>query len=111
MIPGLILLVRWSIAAPVLAGSDKGVFESLRISWLETEGCFWPIFAASLAVYAPSTLVALVEATVGIEIAGPLPDTILINFVANAVLVTGWYLELAMFALILKLDPLRDVFE
>lgn len=111
VIPGLILLVRWSLASPVLVGSDKSVFESLRISWLETEGYFWPIFAASLAVYAPSALVGLAEATIGIEVAGPLADTIAVNLVGNAVLVTGWYLELAMFVVILEPDPLTEVFE
>ena len=111
VIPGLILLVRWSLAGPVLVGSDKGVFESLRISWLETDGYFWPIFAALLAVNAPSLLLGLAEATIGIEVAGPLADTILINLVAYAALITSWYLTLAMFTVILEPDPLTEVFE
>lgn len=51
IIPGLILMVRWSAASGFLIGARKGVTESLGDSWEATRGHGWPIFFAGLVVF------------------------------------------------------------
>ena len=111
LVPGIILAVRWSLAGPVLVGSDKGVVESLQISWLETEGHFWPILAASLVLYGPPLVFRIVEVVMGLNVAEPLVLATAIGLVEIVLLVASWYLTLAMFTLILEPDPLQEVFE
>lgn len=51
IVPGLILLVRWSAATGFLVGSRKGIIESLGASWEATRGHSWPIFFAGLVLF------------------------------------------------------------
>ena len=80
IVPGVILLVRWSASSGFLLGAGQGVTESLTSSWHATKGHGWPIFFAgivmfigvmvvagvlgALAVIGGSTLVELVSALV-----------------------------------------------
>lgn len=48
IVPGLILIVRWSASSGYLIGERKGVVESLGASWDATRGHSWPIFFAGL---------------------------------------------------------------
>jgi len=50
IVPGVILMVRWSAATGFLAGGRMGVTESLSESWRATQGHSWPIFFAGLVV-------------------------------------------------------------
>ncbi len=50
VVPGIILLVRWSASTGYLIGARKGVVESLSASWNATRGSSWPIFFAGLVV-------------------------------------------------------------
>ena len=51
IVPGLILLVRWSAASGYLIGAGQGVTESLGSSWDATSGHGWPIFFAFVVLY------------------------------------------------------------
>ncbi len=50
IIPGIILLVRWSASSGYLIGGKKGIVESLSASWDATSGHSWAIFFAGLVL-------------------------------------------------------------
>lgn len=50
IIPGLILLVRWSAASGFLIGEREGIVDSLSASWDSTSGKGWSIFGAGLVL-------------------------------------------------------------
>lgn len=50
IIPGIIVMIRWSAANGFLIGSDKAIVDSLSASWEATRGHSWPIFFAGLIV-------------------------------------------------------------
>jgi hypothetical protein len=52
IIPGIVLMTRWSAAFALLVAEDKGV-DALGDSWDLTAGNFWPIFAATLVGIVP----------------------------------------------------------
>ena len=51
IVPGLVLLVRWSAASGFLLGAGDGVTDSMRASWHATEGHGWAIFFAALVLF------------------------------------------------------------
>jgi hypothetical protein len=58
VIPGIVLLVRWIPAAPLLLCEGRGVSDTLSRSWDETKGNFWPLFGTSLLGAVPFLFVA-----------------------------------------------------
>lgn len=48
IVPGVILMVRWSASTGYLLGKGDGVVESLSSSWRATRGHGWSIFLAGL---------------------------------------------------------------
>jgi hypothetical protein len=63
IIPGIVLMTRWSAAFALVVAEDKGV-DALGDSWELTGGNFWPIFAATLVGIVP--LLVLVIAVAGL---------------------------------------------
>lgn len=57
IVPGLILLVRWSAVSGFLIGRKRGIVESLGDSWDATRGYSWPIFGAGLVMLIISWMV------------------------------------------------------
>lgn len=57
VLPGLFLMVRWSIAQPVIVVRGGGVMASLAESWERTKGNEFPIFVAALALLVPAIAV------------------------------------------------------
>ena len=51
IIPGLVLLCRWSAASGFLLGDRTEVTESLEKSWSATKGHAWQIFFAGLVLF------------------------------------------------------------
>ncbi len=51
IIPGIILAVMWSVAAPVMVEEQTGVFASLGRSRALTKGARWSIFLLGLAMF------------------------------------------------------------
>lgn len=74
VIPGIVLLVRWIPAAPLLLCEGRGVSDTLGKSWEETKGNFWPLFGTSLLGAVPFVFVAfgagVVESLAGGDTAG-----------------------------------------
>jgi hypothetical protein len=63
IIPGLILMARWSIASVLLVGEGKGITESMGESWEKTRGSEMPIIL---------TLILLLFLFVGVSIVASL---------------------------------------
>lgn len=60
VIPGLILMARWSIAAPLLIGEGKGITQSLGESWESTRGSEMPIILTFVVLVFSFTIVSVV---------------------------------------------------
>ena len=72
IIPGLILLARWSAAQGFLLGSGSGVIESFGRSWQATKGYAWPVFFAGLVLF---LIVTVIGGAVGGVIGAALAST------------------------------------
>jgi len=59
VIPGLLVMARWSIAQPLLIGGGFGVTEALGASWDRTRGSEFSIIVAGLALLIPVIAVAI----------------------------------------------------
>jgi hypothetical protein len=59
VLPGLFLMVRWSIAQPLIVTRGGGVMASLGESWERTRGNEFPIFVAALALLVPAIAVII----------------------------------------------------
>ena len=117
VVPGLILLVRWSAALPLLLTSEDGVFACLSRSWEETRERTWPILLAFLVIYVPG-LVAVVGLQVSPdELWLSLPENsvtglvVLANLAHEASLILGWYMSIAIFTLFHDSPGLGEIFE
>lgn len=51
IVPGIILLVRWSAASGFVVGAGEGVTRSLSASWDATRGHSWAIFFAAIILF------------------------------------------------------------
>ena len=51
IVPGIILLIRWSAASGYVIGERRGVTESLGKSWEATKGHSWPILGAAVVLF------------------------------------------------------------
>ena len=110
VIPGVVALVRWSMAVPIVLSERNGTMNALRESWYRTEGHFWPILGLLLIIYTPF-LVLLMAVGALMPSTLVLTTSILVNAVVSLTLVAGWH---AAVALLLASDPpmqpLEEVF-
>jgi len=51
IVPGIILLVRWSAASGYVIGAGEGITDSLTASWHATKGHGWAIFFAAIVLF------------------------------------------------------------
>ena len=59
VIPGLYLITRWSIAAPILMVDGKGPIKAMQDSWDRTKGSDFSILVAVLLFYGVPTLASV----------------------------------------------------
>ena len=111
IVPGVVLMVRWSIAVPILLGSDDSVFAALRRSWRETGPHFWPILLAFLAIYAPMILLVITGGWLEIILPGSLFGILLFNLALNGGLIAGWHAAVAIPVALGDSAGLTEVFE
>jgi hypothetical protein len=67
VVPGIILALMWSVAAPALVVEREGVFAALRRSSQLTKGARWKILGLFLVVVIAYWLLSLVVSVVGIS--------------------------------------------
>lgn len=122
VVPGIILLVRWSLGTPILISSEESITNTLRHSWHHTDGHFWAIFISLLVIYVPFVAMfgaALVMSNgsafaelVPEEVGGLAYAGILIaNLAMNSGIVGGWIAAVAIFSLLQSSSAVADVFE
>lgn len=58
IVPGIIVMVRWSAAPSFLLSERGGIVQSLGDSWEATRGSGWPIFFAGLVLFIGFAVVA-----------------------------------------------------
>lgn len=51
IVPGIILMIRWSAASGFLIGGREGMTDALGASWEATKGHSWPIFFAAILMF------------------------------------------------------------
>lgn len=111
IVPGVILLVRWSLCVPVLIGEETGVFEAMARSWQETKGRFWPIFGVFVTIYVVALLAGAVFAVLSFLPAGGFISTVGVNLAVYAGIVIGWHASVAIYAQYSSnVQSLSDVF-
>jgi hypothetical protein len=110
VIPGLILIIRWWVAVPVLLDRDVGVTEALRVSWRETHGRFWTILMALILIWLPVIAVvgiaafAFADGTVG------LASALIGNIALYGGLIAGWHCAVAAYTLLPHDTGLTEIF-
>lgn len=84
IVPGIILIVRWTPSIALLMSERRGVTESMRLSWEETKGSFWPLFGVTVLGAVPAILAVVMAATL-FGNAGPTSATgVTMSIVTNA---------------------------
>jgi membrane-anchored glycerophosphoryl diester phosphodiesterase (GDPDase) len=96
VIPGLILLVRWSLAIPIVLSERGGVIGALQESWRRTQGHFWPILGLLLVVYVPMVALLVVIAVV-MGSTDSVASSIFVNAGVSLGLIVGWHSTVALF--------------
>jgi hypothetical protein len=114
VLPGLILLARWSMAPCVIIAEGKGPIESLRESWRATRAAQWPIVGA-FVVFGIVWLVVLgvLVSIIGFGSAdlGATGSAVALNFAGAALTIASICLSLGIYRLV-RVSPaqLGEVF-
>jgi len=108
VLPGLYLLVRWTVAVPVLVAERTGVTEALTRSGEEIEGRFWPVLAVCLVFWATFLLATALIVALGKQ--GSLGLSLASNLVLDAGLVGYWYAAVAVYVAGRPFTHVADVF-
>lgn len=99
VLPGLVLLLRWSLALPIVLAEDEGVAASLRRSWALTRGRA-PLLAGYgllvLAGYAAAIL--LMVLTYPGQGRVPVPAAVAGNLAMISSQLFGWLITAALYA-------------
>lgn len=98
IVPGLVLVARWSAAVPIIVAENAGAAESLGCSWDRTRPSTVPL----LLVYLIAVLIyAAGLATIVLAFSADTPDGIVsilgLNAVASVLSVLGWALAVAVY--------------
>ncbi len=98
VIPGLFLMVRWSIAQPVIVARGGGVMASLGESWERTRGNEFPIFVAALAALVP--LIAVIIAVGAFFEEGNLVGMVISQIASSGITAVFLAMGVALYGLI-----------
>jgi hypothetical protein len=109
VLPGIYLLVRWSIAVPAVIAADHRFTEAIAYSWRETEGHFWPILLAFIAIYGVAAAGAVAGVIMETEV-DRFGGTLLFELSINSGFVVGWHAAVAIYAETLRDRLHADVF-
>ncbi len=81
IVPGLILITIWSVAAPALVLERTGVFESLGRSRALVRGNGWQVFGVIVAIFAITIVLAIIIGAIG-----AIGDSAVLRFIVQLVL-------------------------
>ena len=96
VVPGIILLVRWSMSVPYALAEDVSATDALAASFEETRGAFWPLLGILLVCYIPLGLA--VGSSVLLEAHRvTIVSALLINLLVNLGLLAGWHAAVAIY--------------
>ena len=113
IVPAIIVFVRWSISGPSLVASDQSITEALGESWRQTQGHFWPILLAFIAVYVPPVTAAILAVLADGSPLGQTPGiaaTMVFELSINTGLVLGWHATVAIYAMFERQRGVAEVF-
>jgi hypothetical protein len=96
VLPGLYLIVRWSVAVPALIAEDSAVGEALGRSGDEIADRFWPVAGTLLVAWSPFLLTLFPVLVVPPGAA--FLFSVLENLPINIGLVAGWHAAVAIYA-------------
>lgn len=107
IVPGVILMARWSAAFSIALCEDETSSGALGESWRMTDGQTWPIFAALLIGLVP-LLLAMVAVGVGLAFTDPayvesapsLIESVVLNAVASTYSVFSTSLGIAVYSML-----------
>ena len=97
IIPGIVLLVRWSIAVPAVIATEDGLVEAIASSWRETEARFWPIFQVFLVISVLAILGVVVGLLVEMQISREV-GAVMFELSFNTGLIVGWHAAVVIYA-------------
>jgi hypothetical protein len=97
VLPGLVIMARWSLAAPMMLARGDGVMRALGGSWERTKGNEFQIIVAMLALYlVPIALI--IAASVMFDPADPV-GIVVTQVVSSAMSALGVALGVALYGL------------
>lgn len=112
VVPGLVLLLRWSLAYPVMLAEDEGLGGSLRRSWRLTAH-HWPLLLGYGGL-----LLCLYGAAVGVQVLlypdfgrVPLPSALAANLMFMAAQACAWLLTAALYIFLRSGDQAAEAGE
>jgi len=110
IVPGIILLVRWSASTGYVIGTEQGITESLSSSWEATKGHGWQIFFAGLIFLIGSMIFAGIVAAV-FSLAGLTVAAMISGFVEAAIGALSYAFAVSVYLLVSEgSEELGDVF-
>lgn len=97
ILPGLVIMARWSLAQPMMLARGDGVMQALGASWERTKGNEFQIIVAVLALFVvPIAIVIASGAMFGQESA---VGIVLTQFVSSAMSALGLAMGVALYGL------------
>lgn len=96
IVPGLVLLVRWSAAVPAYLVSDRSISGALRWSWRETR----PLGAAITITWLMLLGLFVIACTACFALTyrvGAWPTIFLIDVMGSAIQAAGWFLSIEIY--------------
>ncbi len=111
IVPGIVLFVRWYIAAPLLIGSNDRFATVLEESWRATGPHFWPILGALAVVYFPALAVGLAGVLLIELLRVEFVGFLMANLGFTAFMIVGCYISVAIYSLLRGQDSVLEIFE
>jgi hypothetical protein len=112
VIPGVVLAIRWSIAAPIVLAEEQGAGDSLSDSWARTKEHAMSILVAylvPLGLLAASLVVYAMGDPESVEI--PLMTALIGNVCSNAFLAMSSLMSVAIYSAVTHApDRLEEIF-
>lgn len=97
VIPGMLLLTRWSVSLPALITGNKSISASLQTSWSMTKDRFWFCLASIACAWVPA-VIGIAFLAVGYDVLPQLVcDTVFESLLSISILLS-WFVAVALYA-------------